>query len=678
MAAIPPNLARVPNLLASQIMLNNISAFGAESLRIQSQLSSGQELVNPSDDPIGSSLVSVLDERISVADRRLGNISRASSTLGALDQALADATDLAQEARGLAAGQVGTGSDADTRKAQAVVVDSLIRELASIANREFDELHLFAGDRTAQAPVRSFFEGFRYVGEGKGLATDLGEGIDAPVTVGADEALGALSARVKGDVDLDPSLTNATRLADVRGATGDGVSTGAIEVVVDNGGVITTVPVDLTEAENIGDVVDKIESEIRTAAPGALTGVFPSGVTVAPGGQWLALNVAAGFTIDIRDAGAGTAAEDLGLAGFTYDNANSENTAVDLDPRLTSRTTLGDLGPATPLDFGDIVFRNGTRQGTVTIDPTMTIEGLRNAVAALDVGVRIEIGDDGRRLDVVNAASGLRMSVEEAGAGPLPATTLGIRTLRASTELATLNDGRGVEIADGAVDAGGAPDPDRNVDFEVTLTDGSSFIVDLTPADAQTMQTVIAKINADAAAAGLAGVFNASLSDGANGIEFQDTTGGGGAIQVRQLNGRAADDLGLLDGSFTPGPTAVFAGEDRATVRVDSLFTALLDLRQALETDDSSGITFAAERIDASLDRLASTRAVVGGRAQRVEASRTRIEDTKLLDQKVRGEVMNLDFAKATSRLGLLGFVRQAGLTAAAQSQSQSLLDFLG
>ena len=244
--------------------------------------------------------------------------------------------------------------------------------------------------------------------------------------------------------------------------------------------------------------------------------------------------------------------------------------------------------------------------------------------------------------------------------------------------ISAFNDGRGVQIADGEIDpTTGLPDPDRNVDLEITLTDGSTFQVDFVPADLVDVQSVLDRINADAAAAGLGAVFAATLSDGANGIVLQDTTGGGGAISVAQLNGHAGEDLGLLDGSFAAGAPATFAGEDRATVRVDGLLTSLIELRDALRSNDSVGITLAGEGIEESIERLAQARAVVGGRAQRVEKAKEREEDSILLDSVVKSRIEDLDLIEATSRFSLLQLSLQAGLTTTAQAQSLSLLNFL-
>ncbi len=679
MATAPTNLARVPNLLASQVMLANINRTGAGMLRLQTQLSSGLRVEAPSDDPIGASLIGVLEQRIGRADQRLRNLEHAGSALGVLDQALSEVSDIALEAKDIAAAQVGATSDPATRAAQAQVVQSLIDRLIRVGNTQFDGIRLFAGDRAGVDPLASFLEGVRYTGRGEGLSTDITPGVSAPITIGADRALGVISGRVAGDVDLNPTLLTSTRLADLNGAQGRGVTPTSIEIDLTNGPT-QTITVDISNAESLGNVMTAIEAAIRQADPGALAGAFPGGVGVSVAGDSIAVNAAAGVTIAFRDAGAGTAAADLGLNGFAFTNATPANPAGGLDPRITGETAFGQFAPGTPIDFGDVVFRNGGRVGSVTVTPAMTVAEFQREVERLGLGVRVEISADGRSLSALNEVSGMRLSIEEAGAGTFTATTLGLRSLKATTAIADFNDGRGVEIADGAINpVTGLPDPNRNIDLEITLTDGSTFQVDFTPADMTDVQSVLARINADAAAAGLGGVFNATLSDAGNGIVFEDTAGGGGVVSVAQLNGRAGEDLGLLSGTtFTPGATARFAGTDRATVRVDGLFTALIELRDALSSNDSIGITLAGEGIERSADRAAQARASVGSRAQRVESAKAREEDSKVLDQIIQSRVRDLDFVEASSRFSLLQLSMQAGLTAAAQQQSLTLLNFLG
>lgn len=670
-------ISRVPNLLMTQASQARMTRTNIGLLELTNQFTSGYRINRTSDDPISSSVLLTLDERIERTSQTLRNMSHADAVLGTLDQALSDAHDIVLEAVNIATSQLGVTSDSTTRAQQATVIESLIRELSSVANRQYTDIHVFGGSRTAAPPVQQFLTGYRYVGDGEGLLTDLGDSIAVPITIGGDRALGALSGRVEGSVDLNPQLTRATTIQSLRGARSLDVSLGVFEVDVFDGVTTTTATIDLSGAKNVGDVLDTIESVVRQADPAALGGAYPSAGT---SGESLELPVAAGYTVSFRDIGQGTTAADLGLSGFGFTNAAQFNPAGGLDPRLTDLTRLSDLAPGVPIAFGDITFRNGPQAGTVTVDPAMTIADLKAEVSRLGLGIRMTLGADGRSIDVRNEVSGLTMAIEEAGG--TTATTLGIRTMKADTPLTVFNDGRGVEIADGAVDPlTGLPDPARNVDFRIYLQSGVSFDVDLTPLDTTSVQTILDRINASAVGAGLAvpGDFEARLTTGANGIELVDNSGIVlDSFRVESLNGHAAEDLGLLSGVTTAGVPAVIAGEDRAKVRVDSVLSDLIDLRDALQTNDARGITLAGERLQADLDRLSETRATVGARAGRVQAAERREEDRTLLDQTIRGNLADLDYASASSRFALLELAQQAGLAATARVQSLSLLDYLG
>ncbi len=684
MTTIPPNLARVPNLLVSSLVRDGVTRAGVDLLRTQDQLSSGKRISRGSDDPIAASLAQVVGDRLRTSDQRLRNFEHASAALATLDQALGEAANLALEARTLASDQVGAGSDSGTRRAQATVVESLIQELFALSNSRFADVHLLGGERTGAPPIERFLDGFRYVGAGDGLITDLGDELNTPITINAERALGTLSARVEGDVDLNPALARTTLIEDLNGARGVGVALGTVSVDIFDGVTTTTVTVDLTGADDVGDVLDRLESDILAADPAAFDGgsPYPGGVDVNATGTGVEFNVAAGYTITVSDIGGGTTAADLGLDGGPYAGVAATGPG-DVDPRLSPHTTFGQLNPLAPFTPGDIVFNNGGRQGTVTVTAGLTIAEFARAVEALGIGARVEIAEDGQRLRVLNEVSGWSLSIQESGAGTLTATSLGIRSLQATTPLSVLNNGRGVEIADGQIDpVSGLPDAARNVDFEITLTDGTVFTVDLVPADITDVASLLAKINAEAALAGVtigtgAGEFEALLADGGNGIVLSDNLGGAGVVSIRSLNGHAAEDLGLLDGAFTPGAPATFAGSDRSTVRVDSLFATLIDLKTALETNDVRGITFAGERLEEDIDRLLSARAVAGGRASRIQTAQRREEDANVLDQTVKSGLEDLDYAEATSRFAFLQLVQQAGYAAAGRSQALTLIDFL-
>ena len=679
--SIPSNLSRVPNILASKITLGGLTSTNSQLLQLQTQLATLKRVNRPSDDPVSASLVNVLDQELEASAQRGRNLSHASSVLGVLDQRIGAIYDLVLESKTISSSQLSGSSDAETRASQATVIHSLVNELYSSLNDDYVGLSLFAGSSVGSRAVETFEGGFRYMGDRDGLRTDLGGALDFPLTLSADDVVGSFSARMEGAVDLNPTLTPETLLKDLRGPMTGVDEMGSVSVTL-NGS--TTIQVDLSEAETVSDVMDMLESAIRETGLPVLQFAYPNGIEIDPTtGNRLRVNVAGINTVAFSDGPTGAAASALGLDGVTYTfSVGTDISAnVDLNPKVTDRTTIGSMNPSVALDVGsDLLIRNGNRTGTVTVTSGMTVGELKEAVRRLDIGARVEINENGNAVDFVNEVAGTRMSIEESG-GTI-ATTLGVRTMMAGTPLSVFNDGRGVEIADGEVDETGAPDPFRNVDFEVALSDGTTFTVDLVPGDTASVATLLARINADAAASGLTigtgpGEFQARMDVNGNGLILEDFRGGAAPVSVTSLNGYAAEDLGFLDGTTTTGTPARLTGSDRTGVRVESLFTTLLDLRDSLEADDARGITFAGERLETDLDRLNRARALVGGRAQRVEESERRLEDKTVLDTSIKSELQDLDFFEASSRLTLLQTQLQASIQVAAQSVPLSLLNFL-
>ena len=659
MSAIPANLSRVPNLLASRIALTGISGTNRELLRIQTQMSSALQFQRPSENAIGASAVLSLNEILERREQRIRNLGDASSTLNSVDTALGDVTDILQEAKVIGLAQVGTGSDEATRRTQAGVINSMLNSLVGIANRDRNGIHLFSGERTAAEPMVSLLQGLRYTGVGKGKLLDTGLGGDLRVTMGSDQAFGALSSRVQGDRDLDPSMTLATRLSSLNGANGLGVRPGSVEIEVN--GIVTQI--DLSDADSVGDVVTRISAVIQATDPGAVVNIDPAT------GDRIAVTPSAGFTVVMRDSNSTATAGDLGLRG-TYPPGVT-TTGLDLNPRITPLTRLDSLtGLSLPL--GQIQIRNGNQARIIDLSAVQTVQDFQNAVEVERIGVRVEISEDGTRLNVLNELSGTSMAIEEFS-GNATATQLGIRSFSAGTLLSDFNDGRGVRQVTGVVDPiTGLPDPARNTDFRVTLKDGRTFEVDID--GSFTVQDVLTRINAAATAAGvLPAEFAAQLVSVGNGIELVDSTVGASTV-VFALNGSsAATDLGILGQSS--GPSLV--GTDTSKVAVDSVFSHMIALRDALIANDTRGIEIAAAKLDEDLIRTASARADIGVRTQRVEDAITREGDLRIQDIALRSEIQDLYYAAAAGRFASLQQQLEAGLAVAARATSLSLLDFL-
>ena len=210
MTSIPANLGRVPNLLRSQFMLSTLTRTNLDLLNVQNQMATGKVVTRYSDDAIAASAINVLMQRRQVGDQVLSSLDNAENSLNYLDTSIADAVDLAQSAKSLAASQIGATSDATTRQTQAVVVDGMIRSLLQLANRSTNGLYVFAGSTPTRPPIEELRSGFRYVAQGSGLTANLGTAADVPITIGGANAVGETSVRVRSEVDLNPTLTSDT------------------------------------------------------------------------------------------------------------------------------------------------------------------------------------------------------------------------------------------------------------------------------------------------------------------------------------------------------------------------------------------------------------------------------------------------------------------------------------
>ena len=153
MTSFPVGISRAPSLLLSQSSLARIEQTNLSLYRLSSQLSTGLAINRPGDDVVKSAAISVLDSRVERSNRQLSNLGYASDSLNTLDQALGEGTDLLNEAKSLALEQMNTGTTAEERANQAVVVQSLIDSMYRVANRESIVGSVFGGTQPGVAPV---------------------------------------------------------------------------------------------------------------------------------------------------------------------------------------------------------------------------------------------------------------------------------------------------------------------------------------------------------------------------------------------------------------------------------------------------------------------------------------------------------------------------------------------
>ncbi|MBI1900464.1 MAG: hypothetical protein HYS13_05020 [Planctomycetia bacterium] len=586
---------RVSDAFIRERLLGQVRFNQLELFRLQNAISTGRRIELPSEDAPAALRGSALQTLLERKGQVLTNVRTGQSFLSASDTALSQASSLIAEIRAAALTAVQTVVPPQTRRNVAEQTTRALQHLVTVANQQFRGRYLFTGAQTGRAPVENLGPHVAFWGdEGRVRSySDLDVLFESNLT--AQDVFGVVSQAIEGAVDLDPVLTDATRLSDLRG--GAGITPGSI--VVSNGTASSVI--DLSGAETIGDVARLIESNP------------PSGSTIRAyvGPDGLRISADAG-TFSIREVAGGTTAAELGILA---DAAVTSVSGGDLDPALTPTTRLSDilgvravgrhtagtasgrfvveanqngaafngytvtlaaggvagfenvayntlaqtitvsiesgvstaqnvvnainasaagadftarlapgsngagdaaLGSFATADGAGIDFDqasglrivNGGAEHVVRFASAETVEGLLNILRGSGAGVDARINADGNGIDIRSRLSGQDFAIGENGG--TTATELGVRSFTASTRLADLNYGRGVETEDGD-------------DFIVRRKDGVDLAIDLDAVSA-------------AAALNPAGANNAlvfeSLPPGPAGnaysVEFQDSGPGGG------------------------------------------------------------------------------------------------------------------------------------------------------
>jgi flagellar hook-associated protein 3 FlgL len=635
MSVNPISLARVSNLSRGNLAMRAISDAQKQMMEVQQQLTTGKRLAAPSDDSGDAAMAMQIRKLLESRQTFDVNLKAGNDQMSEVDTTLGSITDLVRQAKQIASQTVGSTVSAEERASQASVMDAIFGQLLTMANQSVAGTYLFGGDRSTDRPFVEEAGGVKWVGSSTLLSNRMDEGTDLQFQVDGGSVFGALSTMVLGTADLSPMVVGANRLSDLRGATDQGVTRGVIEVA-SNGTVFS---LDLTNADTIDDVVDRINA----AAP------------VDPAGTGLLITPDGATEVTVSDVGGGTMARDLGILQTVGAGAGTPITGAAISPKVSELTPLSQLRGGLGLDLTGLTITNGGELQQIDFNGALTVEDLLNRVNNSGTHVRARINAAGTGIDIFNAVQGISMRISENGGAT--ADQLGLRSYTAQTKLADLNSGDGVKTGQGN---------------ELRISDGSgvAFEVDLDGAD--TVQDVIDRINAAAVTAGAA--VGASFGTQSNGIVLTNTAGGSGSFEVSDINASGAK-VGLgLDAAPVAG---VITGKDVNPIDSYGLFGNIDQLRRAMRASDQIEMTRAASAIEEDLDRLVRVRGQLGARVQEFENRQDKIKDQNIGTQSLLSELEDTDFNEAIVKFQTLQTSLQASLQTTGQTLNLSLMDFL-
>jgi len=602
-------VTRISNPILVNTALRNMQTALRNLQETQEILSTGLTIRRPSDNPLGAATAVRLRAEILEMDRYVTNIDEAESFITATEGALGSINDILIDLREIALTEANAVGDEQSRAAAAKQVDALIEQLIQVSNSDFGGRYLFAGHKTETIPFARGEFGAIYRGDAGLIFEEIGPGNVIPINIPGNSAFATEFGQVIGDTDLNPDigLSLGTSL-DVLNL-GGGVDAGRI-VITDGSGA--TAAVDLTEATTIGNVITAItttegisvDARINNEGNGLL-------ITDTSGG--------AGSLQIVEDPLASpptTTAADLGILGSSVGSI----AGTDI---LNFDVPLVQLNGGIGVQLGNIVITDGNGVSTtVNLGGTTTISAVINAINLAGGGnFYASINFDGHGLKVTDTTGGgnpltitedpmststtaADLGILGSGMGSVTGTdldpTIEAPTVSASTLLADLNYGSGVDVLTGT--------------FDITDRDGNTATVDVSAA--VDVGDLLAAING-------AGInVTASIASDGSGIELTDTVSTGRSqITVEETTGTTAFDLGLLgtgQGSTLHGarldpittsstPVQLLAGGvgiSLGTIQIQNgNLSASVDLSGAVTVGNVlAAIERAGVRVDASVD----------------------------------------------------------------------------
>lgn len=640
MTISPIPTGRITNQLIAARFQRNVEGVQAGLANLQEQLSTGQRFRLPSEAPASSVRAMIFQRIIERKDQMQVSLNTGRSLLAASDDALRPVSDSLNRAKSLLSAGLGSGSTAIEKDGLAIEVDSLVRDVLNTANRQFRDRYLFGGSETQQVPFDLHANGsVRYGGDVSAIQSFFDLDLRMSNNIDGNSAFVAMTEPVGADVN--PAVSLETRLEETN--AGFGVPTGSITVTLDNGGGTQTQIVDLSSAQNLGDVKAQLENAF---AAGPLTLTAEIDPTTSFG---LRLTPSAG-TVAVSDIGGGSTARDLGIASVAAGVING----TDIDPILTIHTPLSTLNGGTGIGAiagNGLQIVNGPNTSTVSIPAAAdaTIEDLFNAMHAADPDLYLGINEDNHGLAVSSRFSGVNFSIGENNGQN--ATLLGIRTMTANTSLAEFNLGAGVPVNDG-------------LDLEVTRRDGSSTSIDLS--GTFTVQDVLDRINAVDP-----GVLTATLNSVGNGISIDDTSGAG---DLTIADNSLATSLGV--NGTQPAGTAI-AGSDVNTRQAEGVLNVLIGIGQALRDGDDIELNRLDGKLESEINRFNLVRAEVGARLREVDNIEARLQDEDVQMRESLSLEFDTDFAATITQIATYQTTLEATFRTASQSLQLNLFAFL-
>jgi flagellar hook-associated protein 3 FlgL len=205
---------RVTEGMTNRVVLQDLTSNRAKLTRTQREISSGERITKPSDDPFGTGRTLQLSSELEGFSQYKANVSDGTGWVTATETALNQISQVVQRARELLV-QGGNDSNGQVaREGIAAEIEALTESVKQEANVTYDNRYVFAGTETETRPYE-LGANDEYKGNGGSVVRVIGKGVSLGINVNIKEVLG------EGAGAGDNKLLNVLRdiATDLRGGS---------------------------------------------------------------------------------------------------------------------------------------------------------------------------------------------------------------------------------------------------------------------------------------------------------------------------------------------------------------------------------------------------------------------------------------------------------------------------
>lgn len=199
-------IGRVTNNILYLSTLRDIKNNNHDLLDLQKKLTTGKEINNLSDNPLGVNRVLDYDLTISQNNQYLKNLDTGTTDLGISDNSLNSLHDLILRAKTLTLSSINSTSTQDTRDAVAVEVSQILKQMVAIANVQNGESFLFAGSNSTNKPFQLIGDEVVYTGDDGDRSSSVSRNTTTPINIPGSRAFGIFQNQTESSHALTPSL----------------------------------------------------------------------------------------------------------------------------------------------------------------------------------------------------------------------------------------------------------------------------------------------------------------------------------------------------------------------------------------------------------------------------------------------------------------------------------------